>query len=403
MLIQYWQQPSLPSYYSLQQLKSFVEEGTMTRKLVGKASGVSAFNKWRRTVIASAAFIAGVAAATGQASGAESVNVTFIAGFPPGATFVGSFVNGYMQAVDAALAKTGNYKINWNLAHSGQIAKPRGELEAIQGGLGDIAAIPTPYYYDRVPLYEVLYVTPFSVHDPAYLTKVFAMLEDKFPQFHQAWAKINQKTLIWTPNADNYVLSTVKPGKRLSDLKGMKIGAVGPNAPWISAIGVTPVQTVLADFYTGMTTGLFEGVLTPPQALGAFKLCQPAKYLLDAGLGASGGINLTVNISNFWSRLPEEVKNAFVEAAPVYDRVQIKLLTEGSKAALDSCRKQHGLVETKLPEADRVRWAKSMPNIAQQWAQRMERQGLPGKAVLKFYMDAMRANKESIARHWDRE
>src|SRR5690606_17199962 len=37
----------------------------------------------------------------------QVIDVTFIAGFPPGATFVGSFVNGYVQHVDAELAKTG--------------------------------------------------------------------------------------------------------------------------------------------------------------------------------------------------------------------------------------------------------------------------------------------------------
>lgn len=376
----------------------------MLWRLVGGIGAIKAFNGTRRArMAAAAAAIVACGAIVNPAGAAQTVNVTFIAGFPPGATFVGSFVNGYMQAVDAALAKTGNYKINWNLAHSGQIAKPRGELEALQGGLGDIAVVPSPYYFDRVPLYEVAYVTPFSIQDPAYLGKVFAMLEAKFPQFEQAWAKLNQKLIITTINADNYILILTKPANKVSDLKGMKIGAVGPNSPWLSHIGATPVQAALSDWYPGLNTGIFQGVLGIAQALRGFKLCEPAKYVLDPRLGASGQINLNVNISNFWNRLPEEVKKAIVGSGPVYDREQIKLLTEGTKGALDMCRKQHGLIETNLAEEERIRWAKSMPNIAQQWAERMERQGLPGKEVLKAYMDAARATKQPIPRHWDRE
>lgn len=376
----------------------------MTRKSNGAHSSTKTINlKRRATLIAGAAVAASGKLLIGTASAQQVINVTFIAGFPPAATFVGSFVNGYMQAVDAALARTGKYKINWNLAHSGQIAKPRGELEALQGGLGDIAAVPTPYYFDRAPLYEVLYVTPFSVKDPVYLSKVFAMMEAKFPQIHQAWEKINQKLIITTPNADNYVLIMTKPAKTVADLKGMKIGAVGPNSPWLSHVGATPVQAAMSDWYTGINTGVYQGAITPPQAMGAFKLCQAGKYMIDAGLGASGAINLNVNISNFWNRMPEEVKQALLESGPVYDREQLKLLTEGSKAALEMCRKDYALVESNLPETERIKWAKSMPNIAQEWAQRMDRQGLPGKQVLTFYMDAMRAGKQPIARHWDRE
>jgi len=376
----------------------------MTTQSNGAPRAVEAVNHKRRTaLIAGAAVVASNGLLIRMASAQQVINVTFIAGFPPPAPFVGSFVNGYVQAVDAALAKTGKYKINWNLAHSGQIAKPRGELDALQGGLGDIAVVPTPYYFDKVPLYEVLYATPFSVHDVAYLGKVFAMLEAKFPQFHQAWEKVNQKLIVTTFNADSYILLMTKPVTKVADLKGMKIGAVGPNSPWLSHVGATPVQAAMSDWYTGLNTGTYQGALTPPQAMGAFKLCQAAKHLLDAGLGASGGINLNVNVSNFWNRLPEEVKKALVDSGPVYDREQVRLLTEGSKAALDMCRKQHGLVETNLPEEERIRWAKSMPNLAKEWAERMERQGLPGNEVLKSYMDAMRAGKQPIARHWDRE
>lgn len=375
----------------------------MLYRLVGSISAIKAFNGTGRVKMAAAAAILACAAIVNPARAAQTINVTFIAGFPPGATFVGAFVNGYVQAVDAALAKTGNYKINWNLAHSGQIAKPRGELEALKGGLGDIAVVPSPYYFDRVPLYEVAYATPFSIQDPAYLGKVFAMLEATFPQFEQAWTKLNQKVIITTINADNYILILTKPARKVSDLEGMKIGAVGPNSLWLSPIGATPVLAALSDWYPGLNTGIFEGVMGIAQALGAFKLCEPAKYVLDPRLGASGQINLNVNLSNFWNKLPEEVKKVMMEAGPVYDSAQVRLLVEGSKKAYENCGKQHGLVVTTMAEEDRVRWAKRMPNIAQQWAERMERQGLPGKDVLKVYMDAARAAKEPIPRHWDRE
>jgi hypothetical protein len=55
----------------------------------------------------------------------------------------------------------------------------------------------------------------------------------------------------------------------------------------------------------------------------------------------------------------------------------------------------------KLAAADRLNWARGMPNIAKEWAARLDKKGLPGTALLKSYMDEMRAAKQPIARQWD--
>jgi TRAP-type C4-dicarboxylate transport system substrate-binding protein len=367
-----------------------------------RSNALPADRSRRRVVLGAAAVIAG-GTALRTAHAQQVINCTFIAGFPPGATFVGSFVNGYVKAVEANLAKGGKYRMNWNMAHSGQIAKPRGEFEALQGGLGDIAAVPTPYYFDRVPMFEIPFVTPFTTNDPVFLSKVYKQIEAKFPQFHDVWTKYNQKMLVTTPNADAYVLISKRQIRTLADMKGMKIAGVGPNLRWLQTVGATPVQGSMADWYTGLNSGLYEGAMATPQSLGAFKLCQAAKFLLDPGLGANANVNLNVNLSNFWNKLPDEVKKAFVDAAGAYDEDQLRLLQVGSKQSVDGCTKDFGMVTTKLPEAERLKWAKGMPNLAQDWAERMEKQGIPGKAMLKFYMDAMREGKQPIARHWDRE
>ena len=44
-----------------------------------------------------------------------------------------------------------------------------------------------------------------------------------------------------------------------------------------------------------------------------------------------------------------------------------------------------------------------MPNIAKEWADRLEARKVPGRAVLSAFMDELRARKIDIARQWDRE
>ena len=44
-----------------------------------------------------------------------------------------------------------------------------------------------------------------------------------------------------------------------------------------------------------------------------------------------------------------------------------------------------------------------MPNLALEWAQDLDSQGLPGTEILVAYMDMMREADQPIARQWDQE
>ena len=44
-----------------------------------------------------------------------------------------------------------------------------------------------------------------------------------------------------------------------------------------------------------------------------------------------------------------------------------------------------------------------MPNIAMEWAASMEKKGLPGKQVLKAYLDGFRKRGVRLVRDWDKE
>ena len=52
---------------------------------------------------------------------------------------------------------------------------------------------------------------------------------------------------------------------------------------------------------------------------------------------------------------------------------------------------------------ERKRWARALPNVAKQWAERLEKKGQPGQRVLAAYMRGLRDAKAEIVRDWDRE
>ncbi len=352
------------------------------------------------TTLAIAAAVTATVAATVPASAQQTINLTAISGYPPPATWIGALIDVYMPTVDKELAKTGKFKINWNKGISGQIVKPRGELEGVETGLGDLGVIVTAFHADKVPLYDVAFKTPFTTKNLALVIATTAKMEAQFPEYAKVWSTFNQVNLGPGGAVDNYMLWSKTQIKTLADIKGRKVGAAGPNLPWVIAAGAAGVQTNLADAYNSLSTGIYDNMIVWRQAAGAFKLCEPAPFVIDADLGAVNGFSLNVN-QDVWDGLPEEVRNALKSGIPAWQKEQVKRVNEGAISGMELCKKDFGTVYTKMSDPEIKQWAEMLPPLGKQWAAARDKKGQPGTAILKAWMDEMRAKKQPVARDWD--
>ena len=74
-------------------------------------------------------------------SATETIKAVVIDGYPARALWVKEFTNFFIPEVDKRLAETGNYKMDWQESYGGSIVKPKGVLEGIKLGLGDIGIV----------------------------------------------------------------------------------------------------------------------------------------------------------------------------------------------------------------------------------------------------------------------
>jgi TRAP-type C4-dicarboxylate transport system substrate-binding protein len=356
----------------------------------------------RALASAAIAAIAFAALAASPAAAQQTIRLTIVSGNAPAFTPIGAAIEAFIPKVDELLAKSGKYKIAWVQGWSGSIVKPRGELEGVETGLGDVGIVPGPFYPDKLSLYQVGYHTPFTTKNLDIATAGMNQLLAKFPEMGQQAEKFKQVALRVAGVGDNYVLFTKREVTRFSDLKGMKIAAVGANQPWVAAAGATPVATELATQYNALQTGVFEGIVLWQQAFTAFKLCELAKFRLDVDFGSVSPMVLTVN-KDSWGKLPDEVKSAFREAATVWSTESDRRIKANSEAGRQRCEKEQGMKTVSLSAEDRKAWAFALPNVAQNWAKRQDAAKLPGTKMLSAWMDYMREQKQPIVRNWDRE
>jgi len=311
------------------------------------------------------------------------------------------FVEYFIPEVDRRLAEKGNYRIRWNKAFGGTIAKTRGVLDSLEHDLADIGIITTPYHPDKVPFHNLPYATPLVTSDIGLVARTMSDLVKKYPVLSEQWANHKLVFLTTAGSIDTYQVLTNYEVKTLDDFKGRKIAGVGLNLRFLTGLDAAPVNSGISDWYNNLATGLVDGVIGWIEGSIAYRLYEVAPYMVDVRLGAVATKAITVN-QRTWDRLPEEVRQVLVETAEDY-RDELARETDRRSAVSRSRYLEEGGQILVLTDEQRRQWAMGLPNIAMDWAEDMEERGLPGTAILRDYMNIMRENDQPIMRHLDRE
>lgn len=311
------------------------------------------------------------------------------------------FVEYFIPEVDRRLAQKGNYRIRWNKAFGGTIAKTRGVLDSLQYDLADIGIITTPYHPDKVPFHNLPYVTPLVTSDLGLTARTMSALVEKYPILEEQWKTFKLVFLTTAGSIDTYQVLTNFPVSSLDDFKGRKIAGVGLNLRLLTGLDAVAVSSGLSDWYNNLATGLIDGLIGWAEGGIAYRLYEVAPYMVDVRLGAVPTKTIVVN-ERTWGKLPEEVRVVLRQTAADY-RDELARETDRRAARSVEQFKEFGGTIITLSDEQRRAWAKALPNIAKEWADDMESRGMPGHAILRDYMDIMRANNQPIMRHWDRE
>ncbi len=311
------------------------------------------------------------------------------------------FVEYFIPEVDRRLAETGNYRIRWNRAFGGTIAKTRGVLDSLKHDLADIGIVTTPYHPDKVPFHNLPYATPLVTSDIELTSRTMSALVEKYPVLADQWGNHNLKFLTTAGSIDSYQVFTNFQVEALQDFEGRKIAGVGLNLRLLTGLDATPVNSGISDWYNNLATGLVDGLIGWMEGSVAYRLYEVAPYMVDVRLGAVPTKSIVVN-EDTWAGLPAEVQQVLIETAADYRDELARETNRRSEESRVRFLEEGGDILV-LTDEQRREWAMGLPNIAQEWADDMEERGMPGNAILKDYMDIMRANDQPIMRHWDRE
>ena len=140
---------------------------------------------------------------------------------------------------------------------------------------------------------------------------------------------------------------TKRPVQTVDDLKKIKLWTSAGNdrmVQWFKANGFEPRAMAMTDIMTGLTTGMIDGLPTPPLAAMFFQWYKQTPYMLDIGLAPIVGA--TVVTAKTWKAIPEADKpKLLAAAAAVEQRLRVDVPKQ-DQSAIETMVKQ-GLTVTK--------------------------------------------------------
>lgn len=336
------------------------------------------------------------------AQATETIKMIAIDGYPDRSMWVKEFSGFFIPRVNEELANTGNYKIDWQEAYGGTIVKPRGVLDGIKLGLGDIGIVTTIFHNSALPSQGISAVTPMVSADARVVAKAVDEIAREFPQMNKEFDAENQVYLATGVVLDSYQIFSKTPINSLKDLEGKKVAGAGYNLRYLEGIkDAAGVRGGLPNFYNLIQTGVVDAAMLWPEAAVTFKIVEVAPYMLKVDLGAVNSKTVTVN-KDVWTKLPDEVKGVLQQVAVEYRDQVANVAMDKAVSSVEAFEAAGGSVVT-LPTADREAWANSMPNIAVEWAAELDKSGAPGSDMLKAYMKKLTDAGETPVRDWAAE
>ncbi|MEM9433898.1 MAG: C4-dicarboxylate TRAP transporter substrate-binding protein [Pseudomonadota bacterium] len=333
------------------------------------------------------------------AAAETEISAVVIDGYPARALWVKEFTNFFIPEVDKRLAEAGEYKMNWQENYGGSIVKPKGVLEGVQLGLGDIGIVTTIFHSSKLPSQGISGSTPFVASDSRAVAKAVDEIAREYPAMQNEFAAQNQVYLATGVVLDTYQVFCSDPVSSVSDLEGRKIAGAGLNLRYLEGIkDAAGVRGGLTDFYNMLQTGLADCGMLWPEAAKTFKIAEVAPYMLRADLGAVNSKTITVN-ADYWAGLPDPVKDVLRDVAIAYRDHVAGIAMDRAEESRNAFVDAGGTV-VEISDSDRAAWADAMPNIAQEWAANLDGKGEPGSQMLASYIGKLRDAGFEPVRDW---
>ena len=332
-------------------------------------------------------------ATTAPSSAAQPANVIelrFSHHNPPQGRTTVKFLNAWAKKAEDATK--GKIKITMYPAES--LAKSADNIQAVTGGVADMAWLTLSNWPARFPLTEVMGL-PFmgltsgkvdgrTLSGAGINSHIIQQIYEETPEMQAEWATV--KVLFIHTGDMTFPCTSKKQIHTVADAQGLKIRMSGkfPMLMWQS-LGASPLQIPMPDVYDAAQKGVIDGFSLPWSAIITNKLQEVFKFYSD--LTTDQALFAVVINKDKWASLPKDVQDGLLSVSGIAGAEFAGESGWGSDVGNEALAaiKQQNLDIQKIPidAGEYDKFLAAGKNMWEKWVAEVNAKNLPGQKVLE--------------------
>jgi len=286
----------------------------------------------------------------------------------------------HQWAADMKEKTNGGWIIKFH--YGGVLAPPKENYDGIKAGMFEAAGICAAYTPGKNPLHtvgELPFIAPNKTED------IVRMMVELWK--HPA---LKKELLTWNavpflPSAlPQYHLMGNKAVRTVKDLDGARIRIGGEIARVLKEFGAVPTLVPAPEVYEAVSRGTIDLVGFPwTYSYGSYKTYEVSKFVtLPISLGTMSCFY--VANKDAWDALPEAYKKAHMEWYNKAPKIWAAEYKRADDKWIPEFKKKLEFID--FPASERNKIVEKAGAIYENWVKVREKEGLPGKEILEYYL-----------------
>lgn len=289
---------------------------------------------------------------------------------------------------DLEEASNGTVAIKFYGAEALGKAPEYGEL--VQEGLADIALFSCPYNPSQYLMTRFVELPFFSNSSKASYEVIKALLDKKLIS-----KEFDQHKLLFPIMSPPSQLFSNKNITKTEDFKGIRLMCMGPI--WNKTMDLLGAQCVtmnMQDMYIALQRGTVDAGPTGFASVMGYKWIEVVDYPIDISL-MGGYPSMIIMNKKTWSKLTPEVQAAWAQVSEKHGQMFAALFDKFEVVGRSKWPAAGKELQV-FPAAEKEKLGQILTPVWQDWIDRMEKAGKPGKEIYRTYVEVMKRKNEPV-------
>lgn len=260
---------------------------------------------------------------------------------------------------------------------AGTLINPRESVTDLLNGVADIAFIIPQYGAGGgYQIHDAMEIGFYKCPTPEIALKVYYDLTSKYPEITAEFDQFKPLGLI--PGVAEQ-LHTIKPVRKVSDIKGLTIRAVRPFLPVLPKLGAEGAPVPMGEVYTSLEKGLLDGLNGFYETMKTYNLAEVTKYTTVYNFMRGTYPGKVMNLDT-WNKLPADIQKVFEDNYVWNNESFLNEMLKAEKGGYDFAKdKGHEFIELSPAEAEKLDTI--IQSVCAEKAAGLDAAGLPGTAI----------------------